>query len=146
MINFLISTHSGIRWLVLLFITWATINALMKRKSTTYAERDRRLNLLAMTFFHLQAVIGISIYFFSPKVQFFEGWIKQTMYRFYGLEHALLMVIVFVLLTVGHSKSKKADTPTKKHRVISLFYTIALCLIFIAIPWPFRTSLGSSWF
>jgi len=146
MINFLISTHSGIRWLVLIFIVWASINALLKRKSTIYAESDRRLNLLAMTFFHLQAVIGISIYFFSPKVQFFEGWMKQTMYRFYGLEHALLMIIVFVLLTVGHSKSKKTDSSQKKHRIISVFYTLALFLILIAIPWPFRTALGSSWF
>jgi len=142
----LVSTHSGLRWVVLLLIVWAVINALFKRTSTHYTDSDRRINLLAMTFFHLQAVFGIILYFISVKVQYFEGWMKQTMYRFYGLEHALLMIVVFVLLTIGHSKSKKAQTPTKKHRIIALFYTIALGLILIGIPWPFRTALGSSWF
>jgi len=146
MVNLLLSTHSGLRWVVLFLLVWASFNALTKRHSSLYSNNDRRLNLLAMTFFHLQAVFGIILYFMSVKVQFFEGWIKQTMYRFYGLEHALLMILVFVLLTIGHSKSKKTEIPRKKHQIIALFYTISLLLVLLAIPWPFRTALGSSWF
>lgn len=146
--NALIHAHSGLRWIVLLLIVVAVFNAISKLKSSDYTNGDRKLNLFAMVFFHVQFLLGWILYFLSTKVLFFEGWMKANngMYRFFNMEHSLLMVIAFVLLTVGHSKSKKADNPQKKHKIIATFYTIALILILAGIPWPFRSALGGSWF
>lgn len=145
----LVHAHSGLRWIALLLIVIAVFNALSKMKSSTYTEGDRKLNMFAMIVFHTQFLLGWILYFTSSKVLFIEGWMKSTtnggMYRFYNLEHALLMIIAFVLLTIGHSKSKKADD-SKKHKIIATFYTIALVLILAGIPWPFRAALGGSWF
>lgn len=141
----LVHAHSGLRWIALILIVVAVFNALSKLKSSAYSEGDRKLNLFAMLSFHIQFLIGLILYFTSVKVQFFEGWMKEAMYRFFGMEHSLLMILAFVLLTIGHSKSKKAEGQ-KKHKVIATFYTIALILILAGIPWPFRAALGGAWF
>lgn len=145
----LVHAHSGLRWIVLILLVVAVFNALSKLKSSTYTNGDRKLNLFAMVFYHVQFLLGWILYFFSTKVLFIEGWMKSAtnggMYRFFNLEHALMMTIAFVLLTIGHSKSKKA-VAGKKHKTIAVFYTIALILILAAIPWPFRAALGGSWF
>lgn len=141
----LVHAHSGLRWIVLLLLVAAVFNALSKLKSSTYTNGDRKLNLFAMVFYHVQFLLGWIMYFVSVKVQFFQGWMKESMYRFYGIEHALMMTLAFILLTVGHSKSKKAEGK-QKHKKIAIFYTLALLLILAAIPWPFRTALAASWF
>lgn len=141
----LIHSHSGLRWVALILIIAAVFNAFSKLKSTSYSAGDKKLNLFAMVVFHIQFLIGWILFFTSGKVSFSEGWMKDGLYRFFGLEHSLLMVIAFIFLTMGYSKSKKADNK-KKHKIIATFYTIALILILAGIPWPFRTLLGGSWF
>ncbi len=142
----LIHAHSGLRWIVLILLVAAIFNAFSKKSAGEYKEGDRKLNLFAMIAFHTQFLIGWILYFTSNKVQFFDGWMKDSMYRFYGLEHPLMMTLAFILITVGHSKSKKAKTSREKFGVIATFYTIALILILAGIPWPFRAALGGSWF
>lgn len=141
----LVHAHSGLRWIALILILVAIFNAFSKKSSGLYSEGDRKLNLFAMISFHTQFLLGWILYFTSVKVQFFDGWMKQSMYRFFGMEHTLMMTIAFVLITIGHSKSKKAED-TKKHGIIATFYTIALLLILAGIPWPFRSALVGSWF
>lgn len=136
--------HSGLRWIVLILIVYAIFNALSRKKTGMYNNGDKKINLFAMVTFHIQYLLGIIIYFFtSGKVNFNEGWMKIDLFRFYGMEHLLLMTIAFVLITMGYSKSKKAQN---KHKVIAFFYSIALILILAGIPWPFREALGGSWF
>jgi len=37
------------------------------------------------------------------------------------------------LITIGHSKSKKAVLPEAKHRAIAIFYILAVVVIVVAI-------------
>lgn len=141
----MVHAHSGLRWLALLLIVMAVVNAFMKSKNTNYSDSDRKLNLFAMVTFHVQFLLGWVMYFTSAKVSFSSGWMKTELFRFFGMEHALLMTLAFVLLTIGHSKSKKAEG-AKKHKTVRTFYTIALILILAGIPWPFREALGGAWF
>lgn len=143
----LISAHSGWRWVVLILLLVAIAQAFGGwRKKNDYSEGNRKINLFAMIAFHLQWTVGLVLYFTSAKRQFVEGWMSNEMFRFYGLEHILMMTIAFVLITIGHSKSKKQLDQVKKHKTIFVFYTIALLLILAAIPWPFRTGLAAGWF
>jgi hypothetical protein len=71
---------------------------------------------------------------------------KVALYRFYGMEHLMGMIIAIVLVTIGHSKSKKATESAAKFKAIKLWYVLALILILAFIPWPFRTALGAGWF
>lgn len=139
----LVRTHSGLRWVVLALMIYAIFNAL--RKKDFYAKSDRLLNMFAMVSLHIQLVIGLILYFTSAKVSFVEGWMKNQLLRFYGMEHILLMIIAIILVTIGHAKAKRASEPAKKHKTILLFYAIGLILILASIPWPFR-QLGAGWF
>ena len=143
MLEILKHAHSGLRWVALILLVLAIVNAFT---SSTYEKKHRLVNLFAMISLHTQLLLGLILYFISDKVKFVDGWMKEDMYRFYGMEHILLMIIAIALVTVGHSKSKKGSNPAEKFKPIKLWYVIGLLLILAAIPWPFRTALGGAWF
>ena len=143
MVNIFVHAHSGFRWLVLLFLIVAVVNAMMKKNR--YSNSDRILNLVTMIVFHIQFLIGIVLYFISPMVTHASGWMSNNISRFYGMEHEIPMVLAMILITVGHAKSKKATDASKKNKAIFTYYFISLILILAAIPWPFR-NLGASLF
>lgn len=145
MFDILRSSHSGLRWIVLLSLVIAIFNAIFKLKSNKYEKGDKMINLFAMILLHCQATLGLVLIFFSGKVAYVEGWMKQPMLRFFGLEHILMMLLALVLATIGRKKAEKAVDSAKKHKTILIWYLIALILILAAIPWPFRTNLGGSW-
>ncbi len=139
----LVSAHSGLRWIALLLLLLAIINAFTAKN---YEKKHRLVNLFSMITFHTQLVLGIILYYLSDKVQFTEGWMKQAMYRFYGMEHLTGMLLAIVAITIGHSKSKKGADAAAKFKAIKLWYVIALILVLAFIPWPFRAELGAGWF
>jgi heme A synthase len=144
--NALIHAHSGLRWLALGLLVFAIVNAILKLKSGKYEKSDKMLNLFAMVMLHIQVTIGIIVSFTSGKISYAEGWMKNPQYRFFGMEHILLMVIAVTLATIGRKKAEKALEPAKKHKTILVWYMIVLTIIFLGIPWPFRAALGGSWF
>ncbi len=143
--NGLTAAHSGLRWIVLILILAAIFNAIACKSSGKYEKKDKMLNLFAMVFLHIQLLLGIVLYFMSAKVTFAEGWMKNAMTRFYGMEHVLIMLIAITLITIGRKKAEKASLAANKHAAIIKFYAIGLILILAGIPWPFR-NLGGSWF
>lgn len=148
--NILKHAHSGLRWVVLVLLLMAIINAAKSMKSGNYSDGDRKLNLFAMISVHTQVLIGLILYFISSKVQFIEGWMSSDvangMFRFFGLEHILGMILAAVVLTIGRRKAEKKMKGTRDmHRSILTHYVLALLLILLFIPWPFR-GFGNGWF
>lgn len=143
--DILVRSHSGLRYIVLLLLLIAIINAVSSKGKGIYEKKDKMINLFAMVFLHVQLLLGLILYFTSNKVQFIEGWMKSSVLRFYGMEHILLMVLAIVLVTIGRKKAEKEELAAKKHGKIVLWYTIGLLLILAAIPWPFR-NLAAGWF
>ena len=142
--SILTHAHSGLRWVALILLILAIINAFT---SKTYEKKHKMINLFAMVVLHTQLLIGLVQYFgTSSKVQFIEGWMKNPLLRFYGMEHLAGMLIAIIVVTIGHSKSKKGSTPEEKYKPIKLWYVVGLILIVASIPWPFRAALGGEWF
>jgi uncharacterized membrane protein YphA (DoxX/SURF4 family) len=72
---------------------------------------------------------------------------KDSQLRFFAFEHMIAMIIAIILVHVGYSYSKKRIPDVSKHRRTLLFYGLALLIILIAIPWPFRdVGQGRPWF
>ena len=140
--NIMVSAHSGLRWLVLLFLIVAIFQTFSRRGKFGDIKETKSV-LIALIFTHLQLLVGLILYFISPKVQFGGSTMSSSVLRFYTVEHILLMVVAVVLITMGYSRSKRAPKP---FNVAFNFYLIALILILISIPWPFRESLGAGWF
>lgn len=138
--------HSGLRWFVLIALILAIINAIGKTNGLKpFTDKDKKLGLFALIFTHLQFVIGLLLYFMSPKVVFAAASMKSDVLRFFLVEHALLMLIAVVLITIGYSRAKRAATDAKKFKSILIFYLIGLILILVGIPWPF-IDYGAAWF
>lgn len=145
MLNGLIHAHSGLRWILLIALVYAIFNAFSKKKNGTYEAKDKMINLLTLIVAHIQLLLGILLYVLEERWTGFSQ-MKVTYLRFYAVEHTLGMLIAITLITIGYSKSKKATTAAKKFGKISIYYLIALILILVSIPWPFRAALGGTWF
>ncbi len=139
-------THSGLRCIALILLVYAVINALSRKGSGEFSKKDKMLNLFAMVTLHVQLVLGLVLYFTSGKVNFGQGWMKEDLFRFYGMEHLVGMLAAIVLVTIGYSKAKRSEAAIQKHKYTLTFYALGLILILAFIPWPFRTALGGHWF
>ena len=136
MYNALLHAHSGLRWIALLLLLIAIFNAARSQTSGQYLKKDKMINLFAMAMLHLQFVIGFALYFMNERLRvvYAEGWMKETMFRFFGLEHIIGMFLAIMLVTLGRKKAEKLKNTRDKHRRIMISYTIGLILILLSIP------------
>ncbi|MEM7109288.1 MAG: cytochrome B [Bacteroidota bacterium] len=142
----LIHAHSGLRWLVLIALLLAIFNAVKKMSgSTPFSARDKKIGLFVLIFTHIQFLVGLILYFMSPKVVFSGEAMQYSMLRFFLVEHFTLMTLAIILITVGYSKSKRASMDKRKFKLTFWYYLVGLVLILAGIPWPFQ-NYGSGWF
>lgn len=145
MYSFLLHLHSGLRYIVLLLVLLAIIRAWADwLGQKPYSEGQRKLNLFAMISVHTQLLIGLILYFVSPFVKFGSDTMKDATTRYWTVEHLTAMIIAIAIITIGHSKSKKASLPEEKHRAIAIYYTLALVIIIVTIVLSKRALLGMS--
>src|SRR5690606_14675010 len=124
--------HSGLRYVVLLLLILAIISAISGLAGKKpYTEGNRKLNLFTLISGHIQLLIGLALYAMSSMVTFndMSNVMKTANLRYWTVEHISMMVLAIILITVGHSKSKKAVDASAKHKSIAVFYTIALVII-----------------
>jgi len=139
--------HSGLRWVFLALILYTVINAFIKwRNGSDYTEGDRKAGLFTFIFSHIQLLLGLGLYFISPKVGTISGEVmKEPVARFFTVEHGLMMILGIIAISIGYSKAKKAMDGTQKFKTTFIFFAIGLLLILSRIPWPFQ-QYGASWF
>jgi hypothetical protein len=140
----LVHAHSGLRWIALLLLVAAVATAFSRWQSRAdFTESNRKLYLFTLVSVHIQLVLGLVLYFMSPKVD--TGMISDKLYRFYTIEHLVGMLIAIALVTVGYSRSKRQRVAVNKHKTVAIFMGLGLLLILASIPWPFRIP-GAGWF
>ena len=136
--------HSLMRWAVLAFGLLAVVRAfngwLGRRRWTSLDERAGKYFVLALD---LQTLIGLVLYAgLSPitRVAFSDmgAAMKDTLLRFYAVEHVTLMLIGVALVHVGRVRARKAATDEGRHRAAAIFFVLGLLAILIGIPWPGR--------
>lgn len=140
----LLKSHSGLRWLLLAFF----ILALAQLARTAFSKckfNPKTLALLTLITAHVQLLIGFVLYFISPKVVFAASSMKETVLRFYLVEHISLMIIALIVLTIGYSKFKNKLQEAVSARKAFYYYLVSFILILVSIPWPFRIA-GAGWF
>ncbi|PRY10114.1 hypothetical protein CLV24_11531 [Pontibacter ummariensis] len=130
--------HSYMTYLVLLGLVISLVVALGGLfGSKVFTDKHRKLSLLGLIPAHLQWVIGVILYFVSPLgFSNFSGTaMGDAVSRLYILEHPLTMIIAVVLITVGYARAKRQLGEQRGFKSIAIFYTLALILILIRIPW-----------
>ena len=138
----LLHSHSGLRWILLILLVATIFSVAGKRNGKVqFTAQDKKLSLFTLIATHLQAVLGLFLYFISMKVEFSGNTMSNPVFRFFTMEHTLMMLIAIILITLGYGKAKKGNA-----NGVFWYYLIALIVILVAIPWPFRTALNAAWF
>lgn len=142
--------HNLLRWLVLLFGFWAVISAVSgKTSNRDYLPGDSRSNFFFMLSMDIQLLIGLILYFngvWFESLKHIGESMKDPYIRFFTIEHEMMMIIAWILVHAGRIAVKKAVTSGSKFNKSLVFFGIALLLILIAIPWPFREAVSRPWF
>lgn len=136
MYHFIQKFHSGWAYLALLLLVLALANSIMGMSSKKeFTAKDRKIALFGLIATHIQLLVGLIVYFVSPLGSSVFGQMKDAALRLTSLEHPLTNIIAIVLITIGWSKHKKAETSVAKFKSIAVFYGIGLVLILSRIPW-----------
>ncbi len=148
----LLHLHSIGRWIVLLLLLFAIFNSLVAG-NRPWIRTDARMGTILVVFADLMLVVGIALWIMGPKGYKviesvgFGNVMKDTSQRFFAVEHITMMLLATILIHIGKAQARKAISDRAKHRRTLIFYFIALILILVAIPWPFRSiGAGSGWF
>ena len=140
--------HSWLRWIVTFFIILVLFRAFSGWiKKSNYTKLDKVFGGILLGTTHLQFLIGLILYFtLSPITKAAMGnmgfAMKSTALRFWAVEHIVAMFAFLIFVQLGRTLSKKANTPSGKHKKCAIFTGIALLILIAGMPWPSRKNVG----
>ncbi len=144
----MLHAHSVGRWIVLLLLLFAIFNSLLAG-NRPFIKSDNRLGLLLTIFADLMLLVGLYLYFVGPwgykMIEQAGGMgavMKNATLRFYAVEHIAGMLIAIILIHIGKAQARKPIGDKAKHKRTMIFYFLALLIIAVSIPWPFRPEVG----
>jgi hypothetical protein len=130
----LLHTHSSLRYIVLLLLVIVVAKSmvgLLNKKP--FEKADEKLTMWLMIATHTQLLVGIVLYFVSPFVQFGATTMKDATTRYWTVEHAFVMIVAIVLITLARTSTKKMTDDRARHKKVFTMTALALVLIVVAI-------------
>jgi hypothetical protein len=149
MYDIVLTLHSLLRWVVILFGLWAVVAAAAAASRRSWTPGEARPGLLFMIALDLQLLLGLALYVgLSPTtrnaLQDFGVAMQTGTLRFWAVEHPALMLVAVVLAHVGRSATRYAGSDRAGGRA-RLWFGLALVALLLATPWPFMPN-GRPWF
>jgi hypothetical protein len=139
--QWILELHSYLAYVALAVLFLAVANAILgwTGKKDFTLTKDFRISLFALIFAHLQLLVGLILFFVSPKglnaiTELGMGGLNSAA-RLVAVEHPFINIIGLVLITIGWSKHKKLLEAKRKFKTITIFYGLGLILILSRIPW-----------
>ena len=135
--------HSWVRWAVLGLLVAVVIRAWRGRTGFGgWTPLDERLHVALVGVTDLQLLVGLWLYFGAS--QFTRAFLTDLgnaihvrELRFFGLEHATIMLAAVAFVHVGRVRSKRAADPLQRHRRVFAWTLTALIFVLSSIPWPY---------
>lgn len=133
--------HSWLRWLVILTGLVAVVRAAAGAAgSKPWTPADDRAGFWFSIALDVQFLLGLILYvFLSPLTHAafsdFASAMKDSVQRFWAVEHIVGMLIAIALVHVGRAKARKTDS-LRRHKVAAGFFVLALVVILASVPWP----------
>jgi uncharacterized membrane protein YbjE (DUF340 family) len=138
----LLALHSLVRWFVLaslLFAIYRGYKGWLTNKAFT--KFDNSVRYWAISIAHIQFCVGLCLYFVSPIINYFlhnyKDAVHERQIRFFGMEHNIMMIVAIVIITIGSSLAKRKPTDKAKFKTMALWFSVALLIIIVSIPWTF---------
>ncbi len=125
------SAHSGWRYVVIVLLFVAIVQALLGwTGDKSYTAGHKKLNMFTLISAHIQLLVGLVLYFFSPLTKLATS---DAIGRYWKMEHLSIMILAVILITIGNAQSKKITDELGKHRTIAVYFGIAFLLVVVAI-------------
>lgn len=136
----LLHLHNFLRWVIFFFLIISLLQAMGKKPGL------QKTSLWLLIASHITLLIGLYQYFTSAvgfkliQANGFGVVMKDSIMRFWAVEHITGMLIAIILITVARGKAKRGGYPVA-------LYLLALIIILAVVPWPFRElGVGRPWF
>jgi len=132
--------HSWLRWVVLILGLIAAGRALMAGRRQ-WTRTDHQVGMLFGITLDIQMLLGLMLYFLlSPftreALQDVGAAMKNSGLRFWAVEHPFGMIVALALVHIGNARIRKTYDDRRKHRLAAIFFTLALLIMLVTIPWP----------
>jgi high-affinity nickel permease len=149
----LLHLHSFLRWVILILLLIAIYKSFADRNKLFTASHTK-IGLILVICCDVMLLIGLYQWAFgktwgliSLKTRGFVEVMKDPVARFFSIEHSTAMILAIILVHIGRSYAKKNIPDAMKHKRTLLFFGLALLIILISVPWPFReVGVGRHWF
>lgn len=141
MYNGILHLHNVLRWVILILLLIAIFQALTKKQGL------KQSSLWLMIAAHITLVVGIYQWIAGQlglkmiQSAGFSVVMKDSVTRFWAVEHFAGMLIGIILITIARGKAKVLN-----FKSAAWLYVIALIVLLLTIPWPFREGIGRPWF
>ncbi len=139
----LLHLHSILRWVILLLLVVSIVTTL---KATN--NNNKKFWLITLIASHITLLIGLyQVYGYYQKYVDRKSedatlsLMKDKHFRFYIIEHPILMILSIVLITMAYSRTKVGN-----YKKANRLFIVALIVILAAVPWPFRDVVGRALF
>ena len=145
-----LAIHNILRWVVLILAIVATVRAYLgwfgKRPWT---ERDRKTGAFLGMALDIQLLVGLLLYLVLSPItkaafQGFGAAMQVADLRFFALEHVFYMLLAVAFAHLGSILPRKVDDPTAKFKRAAIWFSLALLVILLGMPWmrPLLPGLG----
>jgi len=141
MYNGLLHLHNLLRWVILVLLLISLIYAFSKN------EKIKKTSLWLMIAAHTTLILGVSQWMIGHlglkliQTTGFSNVMKDSVSRFFAVEHFAGMLLGIILITIARGKAKVLN-----YKAAAWLYLIALIILLVTIPWPFREGIGRPWF
>jgi ABC-type maltose transport system permease subunit len=135
MYELLKTIHSYNRYVLLALLAFVLVRSLIGwLGNKPYDKLDNATSGALVGFTHLQLLVGIVLYAgLSPLTQQafqdFGGAMKNSMLRYWAIEHFIMMLLAVVFIQLARTLSKKASDDTTRHKRTAIYLLIATLLI-----------------
>lgn len=153
MITGMMHLHNFLRWLVIIFGVITLFRSISGMSgSRAFLPGDKRSALFLMISCDIQLLVGLYLYFAGAwgikniQNQGMGEVMKNSVARFFAVEHAVGMLLAIVFVHIGYSATKKNIPDASKFKKLFWFVLLAFVIILATIPWPFREGIGRALF
>ena len=106
--------HSSLRYVVLIFLFLAILDAILAVSSDKpYAKTSKLFALITLISAHIQLLLGLALYFIGDKgfkiITSVEGFMSIARDRFFAMEHISGMILAIVLYCRIQSGQEKRN-------------------------------------
>lgn len=136
-----LAIHNILRWVVLLLGVWALFLSYRGwLGKLPWSGSDRKTGVFFSAAIDTQVLLGLILYvFLSPITRSafsdFGAAMSDPGARFFAIEHIFYMLLAMIFAHLGSALAKRATQDSAKHQRAALWYSLAMIVILVGMPW-----------